>query len=315
MARRAPDKEAIEELRKALAAVKESLGENPSPTIIRRMRNALGDVAVELEEVRAATDPIAMPRAVFDPGDPNAIGRMVSIALLAQERVPLAEVAPAYGAGVYAIYYRGDHPLYAAISGTETPIYVGKADPAKGVAGNPREQGDKLTGRLMEHAKTIATVERYSNQLPQGLSPISLADFDCRRLVCATNAQLVAERHLIGTFWPLWNSDTKACWGMSKHGDSADTRGNKRSPWDVVHPGRSWALPAKLVDSMSPDEIKEKIDKVLAATPPHKSHADLLEKMLEGFRQGAVPEDKLVSPLGEDAPGPDPEEAGGEDDE
>lgn len=28
----------------------------------------------------------------------------------------------AYGSGVYAIYYNGDHPLYGAISGTEMPI-------------------------------------------------------------------------------------------------------------------------------------------------------------------------------------------------
>jgi hypothetical protein len=42
----------------------------------------------------------------------------------------------------------------------------------------------------------------------------------CRRLVCATNAQLVAEKHLIRTFWPIWNSETKTCWGMSKHGDA-----------------------------------------------------------------------------------------------
>lgn len=312
---RAPHLGAIDELQKALAGIKESLGEDPSPATIRRVRTALADHAAALEEVRAATDPIGMPRTIFDPGDTNAIGRMVSIALIAQERVPLAEVTPAYGAGVYAIYYEGDHPLYGAISGTETPIYAGKADPAKGGASNPRDQGDKLTARLLEHAKTIRTAENYATNLPAHLTPISLADFTCRRLVCATNAQLVAERHLISTFWPLWNSDTKACWGMSKHGDSAKTRANKRSPWDVVHPGRAWALDPDLEDSMSPDEIKAKIDQVIAATPPHKNHADLLETMLAGFRQGAAAEPKIVSPLGEDAPGPDPEEAGGEDED
>lgn len=119
-------------------------------------------------------------------------------------------------------------------------------------ASDSREQGDKLTGHLIEHAKTIATAERYSNQLPPGLSPISLADFTCRRLVWATNAQLVAEKHLIRTFWPLWNSETKACWGMSKHGDAAKTRKNKRSPWDVVHPGRRWAIDDELMNSLTP---------------------------------------------------------------
>jgi Eco29kI restriction endonuclease len=100
---------------------------------------------------------------------------------------------------------------------TRTPIYVGKADPANDDASTTREQGAKLTGRLIEHAGTVATAEGYSSSLPAGLSPIRLADFMCRRLVCATNAQLVAEKHLIRTFWPVWNSETRAFWGMSKH--------------------------------------------------------------------------------------------------
>ncbi|NEK66135.1 MAG: Eco29kI family restriction endonuclease, partial [Xanthomonas perforans] len=53
----------------------------------------------------------------------------MALALVAQDRVPLARIARTYGSGVYAIYYHGDHPAYAAVSGTETPIYVGKADP------------------------------------------------------------------------------------------------------------------------------------------------------------------------------------------
>jgi Eco29kI-like restriction endonuclease len=310
---RTPDRAAIEALQKALEAVQESLGDNPSKYVVSRVRDGLAAHAVALEQVRASTDPTGMPRATFDPADPKAIGRMVSIALIAQDRVPLASVADMYGSGVYAIYYHGDHPLYAAISGTETPIYVGKADPEDSDASNPREQGAKLTGRLIEHRKTIRTAEGYSHKLPPGLSPINLADFTCRRLVCATNAQLVAEKHLIKTFWPIWNQETKACWGMSKHGDSAKTRANKRSPWDVVHPGRPWALDQKLIDSVTPTEIEQKINQVLEKFPPRKDHAALLEEMLAGFRQDGALKEAEVSPLGEEAPGPDDEEAGTED--
>ncbi|WP_461326362.1 Eco29kI family restriction endonuclease [Bradyrhizobium diazoefficiens] len=134
-------------------------------------------------------------------------------------------------------------------------------------------------------------------------------------MVCAPNAQLVAEKHLIRTFWPVWNSETKACWGMSKHGDSAGTRKNKRSPWDVVHPGRPWALDDEIEDKFTPDEIAQKIDQVLQKYPPRKDHAALLEEMLAGFRQDGDVIEAEVSPLGEEAPGPDPDEAGGEDDE
>lgn len=235
---------------------------------------------------------------------------MVALALLAQVRVPLNTIEPTYGSGVYAIYYEGDHPLYQAISGTETPIYVGKADPASGDASTVREQGPRLTGRLLEHAGTIATAANYIETVtPAGIHPIRLEDFTCRRLVCATNAQLVAEKHLIGMFWPLWNSETKACWGMSKHGDSAKTRSNKRSPWDVVHPGRLWALDELLVDSLSLDEIRGRIDAIIERVPPRTDHANLLEEVLGAFRQqDALPEVETESPLGDDVEGPSEDE-------
>lgn len=312
----APDRAAMKTLQEALDAVLAATGDSPTPTVVKRIREGLAAHAEAVEAARSTTDPIAMPRTTFDPADPKIVGRMVSIALLAQPLVPLADVRLAYGSGVYAIYYRGDHPLYSGISGSETPIYVGKADPVKGDASTTREQGAKLTARLLEHAGTIETAEGYSDQLPAGLSPIRLADFQCRRLVCATNAQLVAEKHLIQTFWPLWNSDTKACWGMSKHGDSAGTRANKRSPWDVVHPGRAWALDERLVDSLSPAEIAGRIEETLEKTPARRDHEALLEEMLEGFRQvGPVAEVAAVPPVGRDAEGPTADEAGGADDD
>lgn len=306
-----PDRIAIKALEDALAAVLSAAGNSPPKSVIRRIREGLAAHAEAVEDVRSSTDPIAMPHATFDPADPKAIGRMVSIALLAQPLVALSDVRPTYGSGVYAIYYRGDHPLYGGISGSETPIYVGKADPANDDASTTREQGAKLTGRLLEHAGTITTAENYSDKLPPHLSPIKLEDFVCRRLVCATNAQLVAEKHLIRTFWPIWNQETKACWGMSKHGDAAGTRANKRSPWDVVHPGRPWALDKRLVDSLPPDEIARRITATLERVPPRRDHPSLLEEMLVGFRQGeAASISSEIPPVGENVVGPESDEDG-----
>ena len=309
-----PDRAAVKALEDALAGVLAAAGDNPPQAVVRRIREGLAAHADAVESARSRTDPVRMPTATFDPADPKTVGRMVSLALLAQPMIPLSSIKSAYGSGVYAIYYAGDHPLYLAISGTETPIYVGKADPQNDDASNPREQGAKLTARLLEHAGTIATAAAYSDRLPEGLNPIRLEDFNCRRLVCATNAQLVAEKHLIRTFWPLWNAETKACWGMSKHGDAATTRANKRSPWDVVHPGRQWALDTRLVDSISPEEIRSRVDATLERAPPRTDHATLLEEMLAGFRQGGdVPEAEAIPPVG-DAMGPSLEEAGGVED-
>lgn len=300
MANSSRDRIALKALDDALAAVMALAAEGHAPATVRRIREDLAKYAVVLETARSRADPIQMPAAVFDPSDPKTVGRMVSLALLAQPLVPLDAVRRAYGSGVYAIYYHGNHPFYEGISGSETPIYVGKADPTSHDASTAREQGAKLTGRLLEHATTIKTAESYTPNLPTGLEPIRLEDFSCRRLVCATNAQLVSEKHLIRTFWPIWNSETKACWGMSKHGDAAKTRANKRSPWDVLHPGRQWALNSILADSLSPEEIKARIDETLERVPPRRNHADLLEEILASFNQESDVNLENVSPSAHD---------------
>lgn len=281
----------LDALRAALAAASRLATENPNTRIATSVKRSLNEFALEVEKARAIADQVRLPGGFFDPFEPRTMGRMVALAMLAQPRTPMEGLSDTYGSGVYAIYYEGDHPLYTPITRTETPIYVGKADPADADASTPRDQGAKLTGRLQEHAGTIATVEGYAGRhgLPDGLYPISLDDFRCRRLVCATNAQLVAERHLIRIFRPLWNSETKTCWGMSKHGDSSNTRSNKRSPWDVVHPGRDWALnkPGRkpLEDALSPDVIRGRIATVLRDYPPRRDHAALLEEILASFQQ------------------------------
>ncbi|MBM4094762.1 MAG: Eco29kI family restriction endonuclease [Planctomycetes bacterium] len=59
------------------------------------------------------------------------MGTLIANTLLAQPRRPLKDVPRFYGSGVYALYYRGDFDAYRPIANTETPIYVGKADPAE----------------------------------------------------------------------------------------------------------------------------------------------------------------------------------------
>jgi hypothetical protein len=133
----------------------------------------------------------------------------------------------------------------------------------------------------------IKTVGEYAmkNGLPH---PLKVEDFLCRRLVCATNAQLVAERHLIGTFKPIWNNEVGICWGISKHGDAAKTRANKRSPWDVMHPGRAWAMAESLEDKMSPDVIVERITEHFAVHQPYRSRVRIVRQFLAAFAQNAV---------------------------
>ena len=157
---------------------------------------------------------------------------MVARALLVQDKEALANVVKHsfYGAGVYAIYYKGSFACYEPIAGKDHPIYVGKADPDALHALTPQEQGARLFSRLRDHHRSISAARN-----------LELADFDCRYLVVRSAWVETAEDLLIDWFDPVWNNETKVCYGFGKHGDSAKTRANERSPWDTLHPGRRWA--------------------------------------------------------------------------
>jgi hypothetical protein len=97
-------------------------------------------------------------------------------------------------------------------------------------APTPEEQGGTLYTRLKDHNRTIGSADN-----------LALGDFFCRYLVVRSAWVETAEDLLIHWFRPVWNKEMKVCQGFGKHGDSADTRANKRSPWDTLHAGRAWA--------------------------------------------------------------------------
>ncbi|WP_406871025.1 Eco29kI family restriction endonuclease [Thioclava sp. 'Guangxiensis'] len=202
---------------------------------------AISTLRDKLDALERNIDPVKLPDAFFDPSEPRLIGHFVALALISQERKRLDSIEPFYGSGVYAIYYTGPEGLYAPISSTETPIYVGKADPPAGAA-TITAQETKLYGRLNEHRKNIDKV-----------AGINLADFEYRALAVQSGYQAAAESHLINLFRPIWNNETKILFGLGKHGDAASTRSNNKSPWDTVHPGRKWAVgnpEAKTIDTI-----------------------------------------------------------------
>lgn len=247
-----------QELRALLARIDEVPDDLP-PRAAKRLRDELEAVAQDLRIRLAGLDPVKMPGAFFDPSDPRLFGTFAAVALIGQDRVPLSGIAGTkfYGSGIYAIYYNGQIPLYAPISSTETPIYVGKADPSSGAAKTPKDQGTTLAGRLDEHRKNI---ERAEN--------LDIGDFECRHLVVASGWQAAAESALIALFRPLWNKETRILLGFGKHGDSGDTRRNKRSPWDVLHPGREWAQTGQVEDAKTPAQIDGEVWAHFARHPP-----------------------------------------------
>ena len=58
----------------------------------RTLEKEIRGVIEELGSFLNTLDPIRQPSAVFDPSNPKVVGRFVSLALVAQQRHPLAEI-------------------------------------------------------------------------------------------------------------------------------------------------------------------------------------------------------------------------------
>ncbi|WP_250380992.1 Eco29kI family restriction endonuclease, partial [Escherichia coli] len=138
----------------------------------------------------------------FNPLDKQNLGASVAEALLSKDAHPLEELTSFQGAGIYAIYYTGDHPAYRQLAELNRdgqfrlPIYVGKAVPAGARMGltNPDKVGNVLFRRLKEHAESIRAAEN-----------LSIEDFYCRFLVVDDIWIPLGESLVISRFKPIWN--------------------------------------------------------------------------------------------------------------
>jgi len=221
------------DLREAIAEANDAYLADYSDQLRRNFKAEIVETIELLDQFSQRIDPTRQPGAVFNPSNPTTIGRMIALCMANRAARPLPSLDgdPFYGGGVYALYYKGEHPAYSSISGRPIPIYVGRADPSEPQAHSPEEQGNRLWHRLCkDHLKNIRLAENLDDD-----------DFDCRYLVTLSGYQLAAEAFLIATFKPIWNNEVKICFGFGKHGDKATTRTNTRSPWDTLHPGRKWA--------------------------------------------------------------------------
>jgi hypothetical protein len=142
------------------------------------------------------------------------------------------------GAGVYAFYYSGEFELYQGIAErnkdtARQPIYVGKAVPPgsrTGMSVRARETAD-LFRRLREHTLSLTQAENLKTD-----------DFCCRFMVLnGVERDLIApvESALIRRYRPLWNANILSGFGIHTPGKGRFEQ--RRSRWDVLHPGRPWA--------------------------------------------------------------------------
>lgn len=263
----------IDDLRASLSKLAEQ-ARDPSVSSSRqkKINVQLQAAATEVLSLLADIDSIKAPVSIFDPGNPATISFFVALAMTAQPRLPITELRSFYGAGVYAIYYRGKFGPYRPISGSETPIYVGQAAPQSPSARTAREQGTSLSRRLLEHKKNIE----------KATTTLKISDFDYRALVVQPGWETGSENYLIRLFKPVWNKEVKLAYGIGKHGDSSETRGNKRSPWDTLHPARAWATTEH---KKSGQAIETELAKHFSEHKSFKSFQDILNHFTNALKQ------------------------------
>ena len=159
-----------------------------------------------------------------------------------------------HGTGVYALYYIGKSNYYKPLFEINRlefsqPIYVGKAVPKGWRQSKNTNEGKfshELFGRLKEHGKSI---EQAVN--------LDLADFYCRFMILensASNLIGTVEAELIRHYKPIWNTHID---GFGNHDPGSGRYNQKKSGWDILHRGRSWA--EKCVGESSTIENIEKL--------------------------------------------------------
>lgn len=173
----------------------------------------------------------------YNPLDKRNLGKSIANALTAQQAIQLGNLSRFEGAGVYMLYYTGSYAPYAKLSALnmndelKVPIYVGKAVPEGSRIGANLDgsvSGTQLFSRLKKHASSI-----------DDATNLDLDDFYCRYLIVDDIWIPLGEQLAIASFSPIWNQLI----GGFGNNDPGSRRYNQiRSKWDVLHPGRPWAL-------------------------------------------------------------------------
>jgi hypothetical protein len=202
----------------------------------------------------------------YNPLDKLNLGKSVAEALLDRPDHPLGAIPQFAGAGIYVIYYRGDHPLYAPVTEANDddlrwPIYIGKAVPSGGRRGNSflsTATGNHLFGRLAEHRESVVAADN-----------LDVDDFVARYLIVDDIWIPLGESLLISTFKPVWN---RVLDGFGNHDPGSGRYNGMRPMWDMLHPGRSWA--ARMRDhQLSVADIEARVTTFLTDNaPPREGH-------------------------------------------
>lgn len=205
----------------------------------------------------------------FNPLDKKNLGASVAEALVSQKAHPLRKLHSFMGTGIYAIYYHGSHKAYGPISGPNQlskgkpiiPMYVGKAVPQgarKGKVLTDPTRSKALFSRLTEHAESISATAN-----------LSVDDFTCRYLVVDEIWIPLGESLMIAKFSPLWNLLVD---GFGNHDPGKGRYEGLQPRWDVLHPGRAWAVKCRARSETQADIERDVLTYLASTILPQSTH-------------------------------------------
>jgi hypothetical protein len=211
---------------------------------------------------------------IYNPLDKDHLAESIVREFFKGQLHPLPPQDTFSGAGIYALYYRGDFPLYKEISGSlrqfiskgpastqPTPIYIGKSDPPgsrKGLFAEEISEDDeaaarevlsdkpkhrKLHERLRQHSASIAAVQN-----------LEIADFQCRYMLVDEVWVALGEARLVEWFKPVWNVIIEG-FGSKVEGGGRTT--TARSVWDILHPGRKENLGIQVAEGLRDNIVSD----------------------------------------------------------
>jgi len=223
----------------------------------------------------------------YNPLDKLNLARSIETELLVRPPLELAAADTILGAGIYVIYYMGPFPAYREIAAGNVddafkhPIYVGKAIPKGGRKGGITKDASKgraLADRLKQHASSVDEVAN-----------LKVRHFYVRHLVVEDIWIPLGENMLIESFKPVWN---RAIDGFGNKDPGRRRATQYKSPWDVLHPGRKFAI--KLADGgLTPEFLNERVLDYLAGRPLAKLPKVIVEQQEKEYEEAEKDADEV----------------------
>jgi len=224
----------------------------------------------------------------YNPLDTHHLAESIAREFFRGSLHPLPPTSGFSGAGIYAIYYGGDYPLYAEIAESlhvyesnfgklpaaemvkqPVPLYIGKSDPPgsrKGLFAGvgetdaladggraTNEETEKLLTETPVHRKLYSRLAKHAKSIGAAKN-LKLTDFQCRYMLVDEIWVPLGEARLVAAFKPIWNVLIEGFGSNVEGGGRTDTA---RSVWDILHPGRKDDLLPQLDPNVEDSILKE----------------------------------------------------------